>query len=97
MELNRVLARADERAQCAALRRAVLTYGHHLGWSRHAAIAFAEGSARRPWKRCTRDQLVAVVGQLRDLHHAFEVRCLVASIIRGGLRRAEGDVRAPRR
>lgn len=94
MEINRALTRGDECAQSAALRQAILQYGQRIGWSRHTAIAFAEGTARRPWKRCTSQQLAGVVSELQDLHQACEVRRLVARIVFDGLRRSSGGTDA---
>ena len=81
MELSRVRTHTDERARCAALREAVLRYGHLIGWTSRAAIAFAERVSRRSWKRCTSDQLAEVVGELRDVHRAAAARRLVARIL----------------
>lgn len=57
----------DERAQRAALRETVLQYGRHIGWPTRSAIAFTERLTRRPWKRCTSDQLWTVLGELDAL------------------------------
>ena len=56
--------RADHQ-QRAALRDDLLRCGRRLGWSAHTTIAFAEGLARRPWKRCSPDQLAAALDELR--------------------------------
>lgn len=70
MELKQTLSRDDEREQRAALRESILRYGHLIGWSGRATIAFAEGVSRRPWKRCTSDQLAAVAEELQDVYRA---------------------------
>lgn len=96
MELNQAITPADERARCAALRETVLRYGHLIGWTRRAAIAFAEGVSRRPWKRCSSDQLAEVIGELRDVHQAFRARRLVARVLFEGAPRAVGGIRDDR-
>lgn len=74
MELKRTFSNDNEREQRAALRESILRYGHLIGWSGRATISFAEGVSRRPWKRCTSDQLAAVVEELQDVYQANTVR-----------------------
>ena len=73
MGIDGSLAARDERAQRAALRDGVLECGRLIGWPTHTTIAFAEGLARRPWKRCTPAQLLIVLDELRAIARAFEV------------------------
>jgi hypothetical protein len=68
MELNRVFDRAAECERRAALRQNILQYGRLLGWPTRTAIAFVERATRRPWKRCTSDQLVELARELSTIH-----------------------------
>jgi hypothetical protein len=74
MGLRTVFVARNQRARCAALRDGVLQCGRCLGWPTRTAIAFTEQLARRPWKRCSPDQLEAVLDELHVLQAAFEVR-----------------------
>ena len=74
MERNRIRDGQSEREQRAELRADVLQYGRMLGWPAHTAITFTERLARRPWKRCTGDQLTAVLDDLQAIHQAFAER-----------------------
>src|SRR5436190_24114073 len=69
-------AKLNEQAQRAALRDGVLACGRQMGWPARTTIAFTERVVRRPWKRCTRAELSAVLRELRSLLFAFEVRQL---------------------
>lgn len=71
MERSRIHDSRIEREQRAALRANVLQYGRMLGWPAHTAITFTERLARRPWKRCTGDQLMAVLDDLQAINQAF--------------------------
>jgi hypothetical protein len=68
MELNRFYDRAAECERRAALRQNILQYGRLLGWPTRTAIAFVERATRRPWKRCTSDQLVELARELSTIH-----------------------------
>jgi len=74
MELRHNLDRQGEHGQRAELREHVLQYGRLLGWPSRTAIAFTERASRRPWKRCTSDQLSTVVGDLQTIHRALATR-----------------------
>lgn len=68
MELNRVFDHAAECERRAALRQNILQYGRLLRWPTRTSIAFVERATRRPWKRCTSDQLVELAGELSTIH-----------------------------
>ncbi len=68
MELNRFFDHAAEGERRAALRQNILQYGRLLGWPTRTAIAFVERATRRPWKRCTSDQLVELARELSTIH-----------------------------
>jgi hypothetical protein len=68
MELNRFYDRAAECERRAALRQNILQYGRLLRWPTRTSIAFVERATRRPWKRCTSDQLVDLAGELSTIH-----------------------------
>lgn len=74
MERNRIRDCQSEREQRAALRANILQYGRMLGWPAHTAITFTERLARRPWKRCTGDQLATALDDLQAIHQAFAER-----------------------
>ena len=78
MGLNLACAAAtlDGQAQRAALRDGVLACGRQMGWPTRTTIAFTERVARRPWKRCTRAELSAVLREFHSILFAFEVRQL---------------------
>lgn len=95
MGIDGSVAARDERAQRAALRDGVLECGRRIGWPAHTTIAFAEGLARRPWKRCTPAQLLVVLDELQATLRAFEV-CRRTPAARGPAVRPERrDGRAP--
>ncbi|GEM_PF-1687476 len=95
MGLDRAFATLDEQEQRAALRDALLDYGRLIGWPTRTTIAFTEQLARRPWKRCTRAQLSAVMEELHTILWAFEIRKR-SSPAPGGAARANGGRRARR-
>lgn len=64
MGTNRSLATCDEREQRAALRETILQHGRQIGWPTRSAIVFTERATRRPWKRCTADQLWTVLDEI---------------------------------
>ena len=95
MGIDGSLAARDERAQRAALRDGVLECGRLMGWPTYTTIAFAEGLARRPWKRCTHAQLLVVLDELQAIRRAFEL-CRRTPAARGPAVRPERrDGRAP--
>src|SRR5688500_6072589 len=73
MGCNSTFAARDERVRGAALRDGVLQCGRRLGWPSRIAITFIEQLARRPWKRCTPEQLAAVLDELHTIQWALEV------------------------
>ena len=101
--LNRAFATAtlDAQEQRAALRDGLLECGRLIGWPPRTTIAFTERLARRPWKRCTRAELSAVLEELHSILWAFEVRrntptasrCLASA---NGRARARSNGHAPR-
>lgn len=95
MGLDRVFATLDEQEQRAALRDALLDYGRLIGWPARTTIVFTEQLVRRPWKRCTRAQLSAVLEELHTILRAFESR-QQPSLAPGGAVRANGGRRARR-
>jgi hypothetical protein len=74
--LSRAFATAtlDAQEQRAALRDGLLECGRLIGWPARTTIVFTERLARRPWKRCTRAELSAVLEELLRVLWAFEVR-----------------------
>jgi len=101
MGRDRAFATLDAPEQRAALRDALLAYGRLIGWPTRTTIAFTEQLARRPWKRCTRAQLSAVIEELRTIRWAFEIRKrsppAPGGAARGnGGRRGRGNGHAPR-
>ena len=74
--LNRASATATLTAQeqRAALRDGLLECGRLIGWPTRTTISFTERLARRPWKRCTRVELSAVLDELHRILLALELR-----------------------
>ena len=70
MKVDRAITTRGAHERRAALRDDLLRCGRQIGWSAHMTIAFVEGLARRPWKRCSPAQLVAAL----DALHAVEAR-----------------------
>jgi len=98
MGLNHALATLDDRAQRAALRDGILECGRLIGWATRTTIVFTEGFTRRPWKRCTRLELSAVLDELRSIRRAYEIRRRTLPGIRCARRalRTRRNGRAPR-
>jgi hypothetical protein len=58
----------------ARLRRSVLHLGNLLGWSQDEILVFVEAVAGVAWERCASEELLAVVGEYRDIMQVIAVR-----------------------
>ena len=101
MGLNRTFAMLDEQEQRAALRDGLLECGRLIGWPTRTTIAFTERLTRRPWKRCTRAELWAVLEELHSILRAFEIRRHTptgpgSAVRANGGRRTRSNGHAPR-
>lgn len=56
------------------LRRSVLHLGNLLGWSQDEILVFVEAVTGEPWERCASEELLAVVGEYRDIMQVLAVR-----------------------
>ena len=56
------------------LRRSVLHLGNLLGWSQEEILVFVEAVTGEPWERCASEELLAVVGEYRDIMQVIAVR-----------------------
>ena len=56
------------------LRRSVLHLGNLLGWSQEEILVFVEAVTGQPWERCASEELLAVVGEYRDIMQVIAVR-----------------------
>jgi hypothetical protein len=63
-----------ENAGLTRLRRSVLHLGNLLGWSQDEILVFAEAVTGAPWERCASEDLLAVVGEYRDIMQVLAVR-----------------------
>lgn len=61
-------------ASLPRLRRSVLHLGSLLGWSQEEILVFVEAVTGAPWERCASEELLAVVGEYRDLMQVIAVR-----------------------
>jgi len=84
--VGRVRGRATVSGR-ADLRAAVLRAGARLGWDEREVVAFAEALVGRPWRRCRRRDLEAVLGAYVALERV--VRAKAARRARR-MNRAEG-------
>ena len=56
------------------LRRSVLHLGNLLGWSQDEILVFVEAVTGETWDRCESEELLAVVGEYRDIMQVIAVR-----------------------
>ncbi|HEY8744752.1 MAG TPA: hypothetical protein VIU62_16780 [Chloroflexota bacterium] len=61
-------------ANLTRLRRSVLHLGSLLGWSQEEILVFVEAVTGAPWERCASEELLAVVGEYRDIMQVIAVR-----------------------
>jgi len=67
MRIDSAVTTRDAHERRAALRDDLLRCGRRIGWSPHTTIAFTEGLARRPWKRCDLAHLAAALDELQTI------------------------------
>ena len=61
-------------ASLTRLRRSVLHLGNLLGWSQEEILVFVGAVTGQPWERCASEELLAVVGEYRDIMQVIAVR-----------------------